>query len=248
MRPCVIPDYSIKILTVNLLLSGVAVASSILTLTALSVDRYFAIKSPTSCGRLTTKCQAFKVIIGIWILAGLLIGPILYVKTVHREHFQFFPPFDFCVEQWPRNVDRKAYSIFFMVAVYAIPALIVAVCYGMIGRTLCSDEFHRKTSDSSSTVMLGRKRVARMLIALIIVFLVCWLPYNIASLGFDLTLDNNDMKILPYALWLAHAHSAINPILYWLLNKSYRHAMKRALHCKCSVIQLNERNCKPQYV
>ncbi len=153
----------------------------------------------------------------------------------------------YCIELWPHNIDRQAYSIFLLIITYAIPILIIATCYSLIGRTLCSDEFHRKTSDSSSTVMLGRKRVARMLIALIAVFMFCWFPYNICSLSLDVNVDFNDTQLLPFTLWVGHAHSAINPILYWFLNKSFRHCMQKAL--KCQTIRKNTKDTlSPQYV
>ena len=227
---------------------GVAVTSSIFTLTALSVDRYLAIKAPLSVRRISGPCQAIRCIVVIWILAAVFVGPVLYVRTVYEVEFTWFKiSMAYCVELWPHNVDRQAYGIFLLVVTYILPILIIATCYVLIGRTLCSDEFHRKTSDSSSTVMLGRKRVARMLVALIAVFLLCWLPYNICSLSLDVNFDYQDAQIIPFTLWVGHAHSAVNPLLYWFLNKSFRYCMQRALHCH--YLRRGQRDfASPQYV
>ena len=228
--------------------TGVAVTASIFTLTALSIDRYLAIKAPLSLRRISGKCQATRFLFAIWLLAAMFVGPMLFVRSIYSVTFsRFHISMAYCVEKWPNIIDREAYGIFMLVVNYVIPILTITTCYMMIGRTLCSDEFHRKTSDSSSTVMLGRKRVARMLIALIAVFFVCWLPYNITSLSLDFEPSYRDTQILPFTMIFAHAHSAINPLLYWFLNKGFRHCMKKAL--RCQPVKKNQKDTpSPQYV
>ena len=227
---------------------GVAVTASIFTLTALSVDRYLAIKAPLSLRRISSKCQATRFLFGIWLLAALFVGPMLIVRSVYTVTFSHFHiSMSYCIERWPENLNRGVYSIVMLVVNYVIPILVITLCYIMIGRTLCSDEFHRKTSDSSSTVMLGRKRVARMLIALIAVFFTCWLPYNIVSLSLDLDPKYKHTQILPFTMWFAHTHSALNPLLYWFLNKGFRHCMKKAVTCE-SVKKAPKDTPSPQYV
>ena len=135
-----------------------------------------------------------------------------------------------------------------MISTYVLPIIVVSLCYSLIGKALCSSEFHRNTSNSSSTVMLGRKRVARMLIVLIGVFLVCWLPYNICSLSLDLKLNFRDTLVLPFTVWVGHAHSAINPVLYWFLNKNFRHCMRKVLRCTYVIHTNTKHSPSPQYV
>lgn len=153
----------------------------------------------------------------------------------------------YCVEYWERYQSRQAYGVFLLGATYIIPILIIATCYALIGRTLCTGEFHRDLPDSSASVLCGRKRVARMLVVVIGVFMMCWLPYNACSLSLDIQGDHRDTSALPFTLWLGHAHSAINPILYWFLNKTFRTSMRRAICC-----YEYRKRCKettsPQYV
>ena len=50
----------------------------------------------------------------------------------------------------------------------------------------------------------------------------CWLPYMGCTLCVELC-PSSDVAmaraVLPFCLLLGHAHSAINPALYWLLNR-----------------------------
>lgn len=222
--------------------------ASIFTLTALSIDRCMAIKSPMSLRRVSGKCQALKFIVVIWVLSAIFYGPVIYVRRVCRISFKHFQiRMTYCIEKWPQAIDRQAYGIFLLAVTYVVPIVVIAICYAVIGKALCSDEFHRKTSDSSSTVMLGRKRVARMLVVLIAVFIVSWLPYNIFSLSLDLTSEFRDTQVLPFTLWIGHAHSAMNPLLYWFLNKSFRHCMRKALRCQ-NFRKSQKDSPTPQYV
>lgn len=182
--------------------------------------------------RISNKRQAVRTLFLIWLLAALFIAPLLYARQVYVLSFDHFDiSVSYCIEQWPKSMDRKAYAIFLLFATYVLPIVVIGTCYTLIGRALCSAEFHRKTSDSSSTVMLGRKRVARMLVALIGVFVLSWLPYNVLTLDLDLNMHYVAARLLPFTLWLGHAHSAANPLLYWFLNPSFRHCMRKALRC-----------------
>jgi hypothetical protein len=228
------------------LLAGVAVNCSIFTLAALSIDRYLAIKnSAGSCKRCLSPCLLLEA---TWLPAAICVSPLLYVRRVRTMPFpEFGINISYCIEEWPKHMDRKAYGIVLLFVTYILPLVIIIGCYSLIGKKLCSVEFHRKTSSSSSTVMLGRKRVARMLIALIAVFFICWLPYNATSLSLDLNDKYLDTRVLPYTLLLAHAHSAVNPFLYWFLNKSFRHCMRRALRCSARKTTRREVH-SPKYV
>ena len=211
-----------------------------MTLTALSIDRYLAIKAPstrTNLARMTGHCgkvPAVATIILLWVLAGCILTPVLFVRSVITLPFQDFNiTFYYCIEKWSRFHNwRRVYGVTLLAGTYIVPIIIIATCYCMMGKVLCSDEFQRQTSDANSTLTIGRKKVARMLIAVIGVFIVCWLPYNAISLRLDWYYNYSDAQILPFTLWLGHVHCAVNPVLYWFLNRSFRHSMKRVLKCQ----------------
>ncbi|XP_069682460.1 alpha-2Da adrenergic receptor [Periplaneta americana] len=68
----------------------------------------------------------------------------------------------------------------------------------------------------------SRRHLANMLAFQVAVLAVCWLPYVGCALCVELC-PSEDVAtasaVLPYCLLLGHAHSAINPALYWLLNR-----------------------------
>ncbi|XP_076328720.1 5-hydroxytryptamine receptor 1E-like [Tachypleus tridentatus] len=71
-----------------------------------------------------------------------------------------------------------------------------------------------------------KRRLAYLLMGMTLCFVTCWLPYNIISSYVDLFDILIVTKYLPFTLLLGHAHSAINPVVYWLLNKTLRRKMQ----------------------
>ena len=64
---------------------GLTVTCSIFTLTALSIDHYLTVKAPTRRSQQLDSGQrgAIIILIVIWVVSALLVGPILHVRRVH---------------------------------------------------------------------------------------------------------------------------------------------------------------------
>ncbi|CAB3243568.1 unnamed protein product [Arctia plantaginis] len=70
--------------TVNFL-QGVAVASSVFTITAMSVDRYLAITQSLRQPWIPSRRGACGLLVGLWLVAFAIFAPLLAVATVERE-------------------------------------------------------------------------------------------------------------------------------------------------------------------
>ncbi|CAH0407955.1 unnamed protein product [Chilo suppressalis] len=79
--------------------------------------------------------------------------------------------------------------------------------------------------------MKERKRVAWILLLLAVLFALCWMPYNIMQLLLDINAVNpKDLSMyLPYALFIGHANSAINPIVYCLMTRNFQRSARKLL-------------------
>lgn len=180
------------------------------------------------------------MIVALWCVALLLFGPLLVVRQTNRvvvpgmdQH-----PLVFCIEKWPTAADRRTYSIVCFVVVYAVPGSIVMLAYSLMGRRLCAASLLQQIDAAAATpgvarhqaggerLVRDRKRVARILLLLAILFALCWLPYNILNLLLDLDErhphSEQILAMLPFALLLGHANSAINPLLYCFLTRNFR--------------------------
>lgn len=85
---------------------------------------------------------------------------------------------------------------------------------------------HLENISKERRIHKNHENLARLLMGLILCFMFCWLPYNLMSFFIDITDSVTAIKLLPYTLLLGHAHSAINPIVYWRLNMR-KYSVKR---------------------
>ncbi|KAF4530759.1 hypothetical protein B566_EDAN007981 [Ephemera danica] len=85
-----------------------------------------------------------------------------------------------------------------------------------------------------------QRRNTTMLMALVAVFAACWIPYVTCSISIELLPNDSATRqaallLVPFFLLLGHAHSAINPVVYWLLNRNFLQKVQRALSLRSCV-------------
>ncbi|XP_041976440.1 neuropeptide FF receptor 2-like [Aricia agestis] len=228
-------------------IQGVAVAASVFTLTAMSVDRWLSI-APEPRLRPPGRRQALMLIALLWLAALLIFIPLIIVTIVTKETIPVIPKENksisldtkivhFCTEEWPKPESKKHFGILSFTLVYAIPGSITILSYACMGRTLCSVRPPFDIDEGNVSMQQGlrlmkeRKRVAWLLLLLAVLFALCWLPYNILQLLLDINLlSPTDLSdYLPYALFIGHANSAINPIVYCLMTRNFQRSVQKLL-------------------
>ncbi|XP_046739072.1 RYamide receptor-like [Diprion similis] len=232
-------------------LQGVAVAASVFTITAMSIDRYLAIRSPIAFRRVFNRRSTILVIAALWLVALSIFAPVLRAVTLSPmseldnitiagqriEH----PTFYVCSEDFkPLGIHTHIFGAACFVLVYAIPGFIVILAYSMMGRTLCARKppFDCDSIEGSASSQQGfrlvreRRRVAWILLLLAVLFALCWLPYNVLRLLMDLGAlggGRNISDVLSYCLFLGHANSALNPIVYCFMTRNFRRSVSEIL-------------------
>lgn len=88
----------------------------------------------------------------------------------------------------------------------------------------------RNSLPQGTRLVRERRRVARILLLLAVLFAFCWLPYNVLAILFDLGVNKN-IKLFSFALLLGHANSAINPVLYCFMTRNFRRAVRELVLC-----------------
>ncbi|CAB3372966.1 Hypothetical predicted protein [Cloeon dipterum] len=236
-------------------LQGVSVGASVFTITVMSIDRYLAIRRPIAFRKVFNRRSTIMVIVALWGVSLLLFAPLLVVRQTSRvlvenaDHQLIF-----CVEQWGTPKNRRSYSILCFVLVYAVPGSIVILAYSLMGRRLCAASLLQQINAGAAPgvsryqaggerLVRDRKRVAKILLLLAILFALCWLPYNILNLLLDLDESRPNAEqifaMLPFTLLLGHANSAINPLLYCFLTRNFRNTVRQIFSpiCKCCRVQ-----------
>lgn len=95
--------------------------------------------------------------------------------------------------------------------------------------------YRQARSDSSRKVAQARKKVIRLLTAIVISFSLCVLPHHLKVLNHFwhiYTLPHSiDVYISPCSFIILYLNSALNPILYALFSENFRKSFKETLPC-----------------
>ncbi|XP_047904158.1 galanin receptor type 3 isoform X2 [Anser cygnoides] len=199
--------------------------ASSFTLAAVSIDRYLAIRYPLKSRDLRTTRNAGVAIIVIWSLSLLFAGP--YLSYYQIVHYHGVP---ICVPIW-EDQRRKILDILTFVFGYLLPVTVVSLAYA---RTI---KFLWTSVDPIERISESRKakrKVTKMIVAVAILFCLCWLPHHLVILCF--WFGHFPFNRATYACRLAshclsYANSCLNPIVYALISKHFRKRFKQVFTC-----------------
>ncbi|XP_067022613.1 QRFP-like peptide receptor [Acropora muricata] len=206
-------------------IQGLSLASSVLTLTAIAVNRFFAVFFPLKMSDLNYPLTS--IVIGlIWLVSVAMASPLLYAQKVIEEDCGVQ-----CMEQWSPafngDTSPKIYTLMLLISLYVIPVFVITILYTAIVRKVWKRQVPGNIIAPNRLVeLLTKKRVLRMLITIVVVFALCWLPYyTYLFLNFLLLSPPHQIarvNVMFVGLFLGHANSAINPCIYVIFNKEYR--------------------------
>ncbi|XP_076146251.1 C-C chemokine receptor type 1-like [Alosa pseudoharengus] len=191
----------------------VSINSSVLFLTLLTIDRYLAVVHALAVNQHRKSCYAVAASAFVWIICGLAgVGPLLrYEVTYHWEN----------KHQCKQDQDsywRRFDTYFHIVCFFLVPLVVVVYCYVRIIITVIA------------TQISGKHRTLRIVFVILLLFFVCWTPYNVMQVvDLQTQLDCNDA--VDYALYvtrnLAYLYFCINPVFYTFLGRKFQNYVRK---------------------
>ncbi|XP_035827000.1 orexin receptor type 2 [Aplysia californica] len=164
-------------------LQNVSVIVSVLTLTCMSVERWFAICQPLTFKQ--TKSRVIMCVLGIWLIA--LVASIPSLIIMEEMHDPMIPPnltilLTTCAPRDP--LTALNYEIFQVVTFFGLPCAVMGYNYTAIAITLwasstssrCLTEGDQRAVTSQ---LMARRRTAKMLVVVVIVFFMCYMPNHV---------------------------------------------------------------------
>ncbi|XP_015261455.1 PREDICTED: galanin receptor type 3 [Gekko japonicus] len=210
--------------------------ASSFTLAAVSVDRYLAIRYPLKSRDLRTSRNAALAMVLIWTLSLLFAGP--YLSYYQIVHYQEMP---ICIPIW-EDQRRKILDILTFVFGYVLPVFVVSLAYA---RTI---KFLWTSVDPIERISESRKakrRVTKMIVAVAVLFCLCWLPHHLVILCFwfgSFPFNRATYVCRLASHCLSYANSCLNPIVYALISKHFRKRFKQVFTC----LLIQDKNRKKQ--
>ncbi|XP_026322210.1 RYamide receptor-like [Hyposmocoma kahamanoa] len=214
---------------------AVSVMVSAFTMFAISIDRYMAIMRPLK-PRLS-RTAAKLVVAVVWTCALATAAPIAFVsRTQKPSEWHKFCELEVCLEHWEHRKQSEQYSMALLALQFGLPLCALVCTYARIAHAVWGGRPPGEAQSARDTrIRRSKRKMIKMMVAVVIVFTVCWLPLN-----FLWSLHEDDESWgawpgMPYVWfashWLAMSHSCYNPIIYCYMNARYRRGFKMALCC-----------------
>ena len=203
------PDVLKRVFTVTLFIS---LTASLLCLITLSVDRYVAITFPMKYRSNLTwrKCWIGSFV--IWILSLSL--PLIYLKVGYINYLMIY-------------VNTAV-----VIAAITLVMTYIRIYKFLRGQIQRMKEISRTTSNETKMLeskrTLQQKKVTRVFLWILVLFLVCYIPATIIVyiLQFCATCHCESIHVMrDTTFYLLTVNSCMNPFVYALKNKHYRHAL-----------------------
>lgn len=177
------------------------------------------------------------IMCAVWIFSLVISIPmaLFYQRYLQRKTIYV------CGEIWPSKIFEKVYFTGICVFCYAIPLVLIIICYSLIGFRV----WNRNAPGvykSNGVIHKSKVKAVKMLSVVVVLFLFSWLPLYIIKFWIYFKMDENtdldyiiilNNYIVPVAQWLGLSNSGINPIIYCLFSRKIRIRIKMMVKC-CS--------------
>ena len=200
-------------------------ATSLLTLSAISVNRYFKIVQGGKYNRVYTTSNTLKIIAVTWFIPFVLSIAPIFGWSAHEYqigkcvcHFLF-----------GRSIS---YTLAFATFIVVTPFTIILFCYLKIYKIIkAHGALIGNLRRSQPTVNVEDIKIATTLFTVIVVFIICYIPASVINI-----LDMTHLGLeIPHWLdmvsfVLVVSNHANNPVIYNALNRSFRQSFREVLH------------------
>lgn len=213
-------------------LETLSLSASVLTLAAISVDRYLAIvhvlRKPLS------KKKVKIAVFSLWLCASLLVSTYLIKYSSRQMQGEYY-----CSGSWSSDLETnlKIYQyevVVRFVFLYVVPLCLMAVLYSLIIRVL---KRRQAFGENMSQIRIQAQNITviKMVVTVVLLFAFCWIPNHVIFLM--VAFSYQKLQCAPISVLLSlivpiHANGAINPCIYLIFNESYRKGLKQLL-VKC---------------
>ena len=215
-------------------LGDVSSLVSIQSLVLIAVDRFVAVVFPLRSPLISSKLCPF-FILATWIAALAVLSPYLFAYQIVEDAEGVVS----CTRLWSEAFGESSSEVNYFrsgfVVFYYIPTALLIILYSIIVIKLKTQIFPGEQSNNAEEQRARRNRnVLKMAIAIVVGFLLCWIPYSIMTLLLLFEWDRWYCDIRLYyeiAFFIAISNCAINPCICFIFSGNYRQGLKRLLKC-----------------
>ncbi|KAM3871326.1 C-C chemokine receptor type 6 [Diretmus argenteus] len=199
--------------------------SGMLLLACISGDRYVAIVQARRSFGTHSKTLIYSrlLCVTIWVLAAALSVPtVIFTERFQESNLGALTATVTCQLCFSHNETAKLVKVLVPILQvtmgFLLPLLVMVFCYSSIACTLLR-------AQSSQ-----RHKAVRVVLAVVMAFIVCHLPYNVSLLTHTLSLfkersctaEKIKLQVLSVTRSVAYFHCCLNPVLYAFVGVKFR--------------------------
>nr|XP_054766118.1 mu-type opioid receptor-like [Lytechinus pictus] len=197
----------------------VAILASIFTLTTISLERLVAVVRPFQFKRIFSPDRTLMIIAGIWLTSFLINIVIVFVVYFEDGSCEFGYP-----SVWFGKFNGTA--VFLVEYVFPVTTMLIAHVFTV--RALRKSSHTNVSNESQDFILQARRKITRMLLEVIIVFIISWTPDQVLYFAINVGLIDNSYLYSPVYrsfVVLAFVNSCVNPVIYAARNPNFRRAL-----------------------
>ncbi|XP_062287036.1 mu-type opioid receptor [Scomber scombrus] len=222
--------------------------TSIFTLTTMSIDRYVAVCHPVKALDFRTPRNAKIVNVCNWILSSAIGLPVMFMAStaVTRKNAHTCTIAEYnsssivdckLIFPHPSWYWDTLLKICVFIFAFIMPVLIITVCYGLMILRLKSVRMLSGSQEKDRNL----RRITRMVLVVVAVFIVCWTPIHIFVI--ITALINIPSSTLQTITWhfciaLGYTNSSLNPVLYGYLDENFKRCFREFCTPSPSVLEM----------
>lgn len=199
----------------------------------MSADRYIAICHHISSPKYRTPLVSRVVSALAWLASALIMLPIM----IYGDIIEVQPNSYSCQIVWPESHEHLrgyTFTLYSLILGFVVPLCFIMTFYCLVIRKLRN--VGPKTTNKSRGKRRSHRKVTKLVLTVITVYILCWLPYWISQVALISSPDGSCSTRLDIILFLlvgclGYINSAINPILYAYLSENFKKSFMKACTC-----------------
>ncbi|XP_078578711.1 QRFP-like peptide receptor [Branchiostoma floridae x Branchiostoma japonicum] len=220
--------------------------ASILTISAIGVERYYAICHPLKAKRTLTRRRIFCTIAAIWAFSLALSSPMFTFTDLYEDAptngTNGTDVFVLCITD-SSSTSGMIYITVVSILFFVVPLLLLFGLYTAISRRLCDVPSTEQGRDIRKMAqMRSRRQVINMLVAVVVTFFVCLTPHRVFQMciiflpdeQFQALADDKftTVNVVVFIRIMVYLNSTLNPVLYALFSSNFQSGLLVTLCCR----------------
>ena len=193
---------------------------SVCILVTIAIERFYAVTRPFQQTPISRHLKKIILLLWLWCVACTI--HILVIRSLKQVRQSFYCSLGSVLQKW------KTYDIIDASLNIFLPFFIIVVLYTIVCLKLWSRQVPGEGANQNERqveAIKTAKKVTRMMIAVAVLFVLCWLPFFITvALQISLKID-----LIVFIGLLTISYSGLNPYIYLTFSHKFRIRCKKLI-------------------